>query len=224
MFPTASPVQLIASACERIRNQLRGSRGRWCQHPTTPSTQKYAWYQGLDRECAQEPNVAPYIRIKRVIYSQWADSWAKHRDKVPPDKRVAAFARRDILENLHLHDNLLKAESSLATQLRTEKIGFNAFLARQGVPGVIPNCFCGHSSQTVKHIMLFCPSLDRSGQQLGSSSDLNTILSDTNSLKKAVGWLISLNMLPQFRLAKEPMWNSVANSETPISSSPSPSI
>jgi hypothetical protein len=75
----------------------------------------------------------------------------------------------------------------------------------------------------VKHIMLFCPSLDRSGQQLGSSSDLNTILSNTNSLEKAVGWLMSLNMLPQFRLAKELMWKSVANSETPISSS-SPSI
>lgn len=78
---------------------------------------------------------------------------------------------------LRNHLNTLQAQY----QLRTEKIGFNAFLARQRVSGLTPSCFCGYPNQTVKHIMLFCPSLDRSNQQLGPSSDLNTIPSNTVS-------------------------------------------
>jgi hypothetical protein len=43
---TDTPVaELISSACEQIRNQLRGRRGRRRQQPTTPGVQKLEWYQ-----------------------------------------------------------------------------------------------------------------------------------------------------------------------------------
>ena len=111
--------------------------------------------------------------------------------------------RDDSLKDPHLHNNLSRAESSLATQLRTEKVGLNAFLAQQRVPGVAPSCTCGYSSQTVKHVILFCPHIDRSSVHFGPSTDLRYILTNPDSLRKVVRWLMGLNILPQFRLAYE---------------------
>jgi hypothetical protein len=78
--------------------------------------------------------------INKAIHNQWANKWVKQRNKVPLDKRVAALIQDDTLKDPHLYDNLYKEESSLATQLRMEKIGFNAFLARQRVPNVTLDC------------------------------------------------------------------------------------
>jgi hypothetical protein len=145
------------------------------------------------------------LRKVKPLFQFLASSWVKRRNKIPPDKRATAFVRDDPLKDLHLHKGLRKAESSLATQLCTEKIGFNAFLARQRVPNVTPNCYCGYPNQSVKHIMLFCPDIDRLYKHLGPLSDLKSILSNVNSLKKAVRWLISFNILSQFYLAQELM-------------------
>ena len=60
-------------------------------------------------------------------------------------------------ERLDLYGNLAKAESSLAVQIRTEKIGFAQFLHRLRVPAVTsPSCDCGWHSQTTKHIVWYC--------------------------------------------------------------------
>ena len=207
-----SPVAgLISSACERIQRQLQGSKGRRRRHPTTPGAQKLAWYQRLLRATPQN-QTNPRSQIDKAIHNQWASSWVRYRDRVPPDKRVAAHVRDITLKDPHLHDNLRKAESSLATQLRTEKIGFNAFLARQRVPNVIPDCTCGYPNQTVKHVMLFCPDIDRTNENLGPSSNLNLVLTNAASLRKAIRWLMGLNILPQFQLARELLWDNIRSS------------
>ena len=120
---------LITSACERIQRQLQGSRGRTWRHPTTPGVQKLAWYRKLLQTNPQSQTTTPQSQIDKAIHNQWASNWARQRNKVPPDKRVAAHIWDAALKDPHLHENLYKAESSLATQLRTEKIGLNAFLA-----------------------------------------------------------------------------------------------
>src|SRR5450755_1240857 len=204
-------VRLITSACERIQRQLQGSRGRTRRHPTTPGVQKLAWYQKLLRTNPQSRAATPQSQIDKATHNQWTSNWVRQRNKVPPDKRVAAHVRDTTLKDPHLHDNLYKAESSLATQLRTEKIGFNAFLARQRVPNVTSDCTCGYPDQTVKHVMLFCPDIDRSNENLGPSSDLNSILTNAASLRKAVRWLMGLNILPQFHLARELLWDNIGS-------------
>jgi len=149
------------------------------------------------------------LQIKVYVKSYLA---AAAPNKVPPDKRVAAHVRDTTLKDHCLHENLYKAESSLATQLRTEKIGFNAFLAQLRVPNVSSDCTCGHPDQTVKHVVLFCPDIDRSNENLSPSSDLNSILTNAASLRKAVRWLIGLNILPQFHLARELLWDNINSS------------
>ena len=149
------------------------------------------------------------LQIKVYVKSYLA---AAAPNKVPPDKRVAAHVRDTTLKDHCLHENLYKAESSLATQLRTEKIGFNAFLAQLRVPNVSSDCTCGHPDQTVKHVVLFCPDIDRSNENLSPSSDLNSILTNAASLRIAVRWLIGLNILPQFHLARELLWDNINSS------------
>jgi hypothetical protein len=56
-----------------------------------------------------------------------------------------------------LFDGLMRAESTIATLLRTEVIGLNAFLAKVGVPDVRPACPCRAARQTPKHVVVLCP-------------------------------------------------------------------
>ena len=96
-------------------------------------------------------------------------------------------------------------------QLRIKKIGFNVFLARQRVLNVSSDCTCGYPDQSVKHVVLFCLDIDRSNENLSPSSDFNLILTNAASLKKAVWWLIGLNILPQFYLARELLWDNISS-------------
>ena len=55
------------------------------------------------------------------------------------------------------HIGLKKHESALLTQLRTGKIGFNAFLHKMRVPEVIsPDCECSEGAMTVEHVLMKC--------------------------------------------------------------------
>jgi hypothetical protein len=56
-----------------------------------------------------------------------------------------------------VHLGTSKATSSLITQIRTEKIGLNAFLTDRHVPDKVAMRTCERSRQTAKHILFFCP-------------------------------------------------------------------
>jgi len=68
----------------------------------------------------------------------------RQRNKVLLDKRVVVHVRDNALKDYCLYENLYKAKSSLAMQLRIKKIGFNVFLARQRVLNVSLDCTCGY--------------------------------------------------------------------------------
>jgi len=56
-----------------------------------------------------------------------------------------------------LYDGLCKHEAKALFILRTEVLGLNDWLASIGVTDVDKRCGCGWPSQTVRHILLFCP-------------------------------------------------------------------
>lgn len=57
----------------------------------------------------------------------------------------------------YVHATMAKAESSLPTQFRTEKIGFAALLHQRKVPGkLMAVCQKGWPRQTAKHVIMFC--------------------------------------------------------------------
>ena len=106
---------------------------------------------------------------------------------------------------------LRKAESSIAVQMRTGKIGLNDFLSKIGVPGINPACGCGWIKQDIKHILLFCPDLRDIRPNLlteSGTSDFNRILTIVQGIRAAARWMIRTGWFNSFELAREQLGKS----------------
>jgi len=102
-----------------------------------------------------------------------------------------------------VHLGASKATSSLITQIRTEKIGLNAFLADRHVPDKAAMCTCERSRQTAKHILLFCPEYADERDSLytaAGTKDYSKMLATPRGAKAAAQWLQRTRLLPQFNL------------------------
>src|ERR1700754_813150 len=94
--------------------------------------------------------------LQKMSTESWERRWETYLQQTPEGRK--APAHRDTRKTRsQLHVALSKATSALVTQIRTEKIGLNAFLTQQRVPGYTADCSCGWRRQTAKHILLHCP-------------------------------------------------------------------
>jgi hypothetical protein len=109
------------------------------------------------------------------------------------------------VNTLGLREGLTKAENTMATLLRTGIIGLKDWLYWVGVPVGSPRCECGWPRQTPKHVILLCPLRTNREAMLSvaGTENYNTLLSTQKGLKAVTQWLISQNVLDQFRVAKE---------------------
>ena len=58
---------------------------------------------------------------------------------------------------IQLHQNFVKAESVLATQIRIENVKLTNFLYNRKVSEINSStCLCDHQRQTMKHIIVSC--------------------------------------------------------------------
>ena len=103
-----------------------------------------------------------------------------------------------------LYAGLTKAEATALIQMRTEVIGLNAWLASVQVPDVFPACPCGWQAQTVRHLLLHCPRLNRVEllTQCGTER-FEEILGRPQCAQYAARWLVRSGELKQFRVADE---------------------
>ena len=147
--------------------------------------------------------------LEKHFFEKWRLSWESYQRKHDRNRTAAQMASLLKKERLDLHGNLAKAESSLAVQIRTEKIGFAQFLHRQRVPAVTsPACDCGWHSQTAKHIVRYCslrPHRQRMLEEAGTM-DYRKIVSTPKGLKAVTSWLMKLGLLSQFSLAAEELY------------------
>ena len=139
---------------------------------------------------------------------RWKDRWKEYLEGVPEHRRQPAqmdgLSQKKLLK---LHCSLAKAESSLAVQLRTGKIGLADFLHHRRVPGYeSPACQCLHPRQTAKHVLLFCPRFADSRPDLvarAGTTDFQILTATNKGLKAATKWLMGTGILGQYRLAAE---------------------
>ena len=106
---------------------------------------------------------------------------------------------------------LRKAESSVAVQMRSGKIGLNAFLNKMRVPGIDPDCKCGWRKQDIKHILLFCPESHKDRPRLlaeAGTSDFQTMLTTVKESRAAARWMVNLGCLNSFEMASEQLQRS----------------
>ena len=153
------------------RNAIPGRQRRQQQNKPTPGEIKANWLREripeelwtkltvqavtIDGERSRGPTWKQAIR--KMTDKSWDKRWTAYLHQLP-DNRSRSPAQEDMERNSsQLHAGLSKPMSSLITQIRTEKIGLNAFLADRHVPNRIPTCGCGWRRQTAKHIIMSCP-------------------------------------------------------------------
>ena len=93
----------------------------------------------------------------------------------------------------------------MATLLRTGVIGLKDQLYWVGVPVGSLRCKYGWPRQILKHIILLYPLHTNQEVMLlvASIKNYNTLLLTQKGLKAVTQWLISYNVLDQFRVARE---------------------
>ena len=104
-----------------------------------------------------------------------------------------------------LFKGLTRPASTIATLLRTEAIGLNAFLSRVGVPGISPSCSCGAQSETPKHVVIFCPNRATGRAEMlmkAGTSRYHTLLTTGKGLQAVTKWFLQHGGLAQFARAK----------------------
>ncbi|TXC06456.1 hypothetical protein FocTR4_00010719 [Fusarium oxysporum f. sp. cubense] len=153
--------------------------------------------------------------------SKCATSWITYRRKrtarVCTRHRPAAIEEKRGRVSLSYYKGLTRPQSTLALQLRTERIGLNGYLSKIGatrdvkVQGsddfikhpIKPACTCGYHTQTVYHLFMHCSDLHsarlRLIERIGALN-WKTLL--TTHLKFAVDWAMVYFNLGQFAIAQ----------------------
>ena len=231
----------IRNACEKIRNRAP-TRAR--NRKQTPATQISAWLRKIvpttiwNKEIRQVTN-NPFSNngnshgnqnrgknkpktwketIRNHMQKRWNKLWSTYIATIPAGKTKSPAQRVTTSYRPKIHEGISKATTSLITQVRTEKIGLNAFLADCRVPGYSPQCSCGNSRQTAKHVLYYCPEHADKREALFKASgtrDYAKMLATTRGAKAAAYWLQQTGLLPQFSLGlgPEPCVNSILNSQ-----------
>jgi hypothetical protein len=146
---------------------------------------------------------------KRELEETWKARWTRYQQQtctVASDNKLSVAVRATWTPGLRTKENLTRAESTVATLLRTEHIGLNDYLCRRRVPGYSkPDCDCGWPRQTPKHIILFCPTQMTGRAEMLSeakTTDYTKLLSTEAGLRAVTRWFLQRDILTQFSLAR----------------------
>jgi ribonuclease HI len=125
----------------------------------TAAKEVTGWSPTGDSEPAQAPLDIPILAAagRTSIRQQSAADWAKQWHEETKGRNVYRICKQPTRKVERLHRGMSKATSSLIVQMRTAKIGLNAFLHAAHVPDVgSDRCACGQSAQTVEHVLMAC--------------------------------------------------------------------
>lgn len=227
---SSGQVKLTTQKCRKIASNLRG---RPRAHRPTPGEVKKAWEKGLgivEPPTPPPPFPPPWeppppghaalaaaaslarkkrqAELKRKHKEDWDTAWMRYQAQVPHPSPAQSGPLGK--KRLRIHAGLKKAESSLVTQVRSEKIGLAAFLHGRKVPGFdSPACPCGWAGrQTAKHVIMHCPLHAGRRDMLAKTgmSDYRRIVESPKALKVVVRWMMHLGVLGQFSLAEEQLF------------------
>ena len=225
--------KFIAKNCKAIANKLRGKSGRTRAQKPTLGTEKHDWARKLlaDAPIISFPDPLPpwtenishcdklevattaqrkhFQQMKAQHANNWSESWKTYQNStIEPSIAQKAFLDK---KRLKIHTLLKKAESSLATQIRTGKIGLADFLHKHRVPGITsPACPCGWHRQTPEHVIMFCRLIKgrRAMFREAGTNSYQTLTESPKPLKLLTAWLMKSGTLTQFSLAVQLLINS----------------
>ena len=162
--------------------------------------------QDSGRQRSRPPTARQVVQALEL--SDWSERWNEYRRAPHRTAPTYQLPLSRTFTALPLHSALPRAQSTLLTLLRTEKIGFNDFLAQRDVPNVHPECECGWVRQTPKHIVVRCPLLPgrESLWRAAGTPSYDEAINDPRGAAAITAWLLSNcgpHRLAQFTVAKE---------------------
>jgi exonuclease III len=157
--------------------------------------------------------VGPQFECKHPIdhwkHEQWKIKWEQFKNQQRRNHSPAldeAFATWEQIVP-KLHEGLTRPQSSLATLLRTEVIGFNAFLHKRKVPGVTSQgCPCGGPYQNARHMVMDCPLNEEGREEMleeAGSRNFSILMNEPKGIKSCVRWVMRKRLLTQFSYAQD---------------------
>ena len=137
-----------------------------------------------------------------AIHSQGKERWRRRWQLGEKGQHLRELVPSPSQATCKLHARRPKPESAILTQLRTGKVGFNAFLYDKRVPGVWSRrCACGQGAMTVQHVLLVCPSWRDIRQEIGLvRQDIRWALTTREGASLAIQFILRTGLLEQFRL------------------------
>jgi hypothetical protein len=205
----------VQRACEKIRNSALPGGGASNRQAITPLEDKKRWLRKrIPEELWQEENDATARNrsrrsrptwknsLRSMLEASWQRRWSAYIATVPANRKSLAHGNTG-RKMAQLYGTLPKAACALVTQVRTEKIGLNAFLADRKVPGYLPYCTCGYQRQTAKHIIMHCPDRDNGRETMlraAGTRDYGKMLATARGTKAAARFLQGTGLLSQFQL------------------------
>ena len=93
------------------------------------------------------------LQMRKEAYRRWQKEWEEEQR----GRALQKVAPTPSNKTLKLHKGLHREESSILTQIRTEKIGLRAFLFDRHISGVDDaRCECRARKQTARHLLEEC--------------------------------------------------------------------
>ncbi|KAI1002793.1 hypothetical protein K3495_g5411 [Podosphaera aphanis] len=141
------------------------------------------------------------VDLKKEINKLWRKAANIYTEWNTNQKRLNF---KDTSSELHRH--LTRAQSSIATQIRSEHIGFNSYLYRRKVPGVDdPSCTCGFPSRNVEHMIMACLRWSEGSAEVwrkAKERSFKAMMNGPKDIARITRWIIKEGWLEQFRLAE----------------------
>jgi hypothetical protein len=140
--------------------------------------------------------------ITKWMDLEWRRRWHAARGRTQATSWQTPWSQ----QVLHLYEGLQKHEATALFLLRTEVLGLNAWLNSIGVPDIPPGCACGWPTQTVQHVLFYCPQYSATRPTLLSQVEaqhLYPLLSGVESAQATARWFIASGSLEQFHTAQQ---------------------
>ncbi len=198
---------LIEDFCNRIKSRLVEARERRRQREVlTSNERKQQWYEKL-REKLFRKNRAENTRrlkvYKKIFNVKWKQIWAAYQTK--HSRNLCLTLTDDItVKRLKLHEKLTKSESSLATQIRTNRIELTDYFFSRKVSNVVSStCFCDWIRQNVKHIVLQCFDHSQKRDNMlrkDDTTNFRRFMIIVKNVKTMINWFMKTSLLEQFSL------------------------
>jgi hypothetical protein len=140
---------------------------------------------------------------KKIFNIKWKQIWAAYQTKYR--RNFCLTLTDDItIKRLKLHEKLTKFESSLATQIRTNRIELTDYLFNKRVLIVVSStCFCDWIRQNVKHIVLQCFNHSQKRDNMlrkNDTTNFKRFMIIVKKIKTMINWFMKTSLLEQFSL------------------------